>query len=347
MEKQTHIGIIPIERYKHVLRNNLMDAQRNTVFNSGLGSETGLSQTITTLTDIISGVIPTKFYELNGQKLSDFCKIEAGKGAYDERLLQYAINFVGNNGEQGIINPTANGISREANSSIEIGSLTIKNNFWRWSYTVTNELLRMGERNAETFSIIEANEQARKTVFALMLQKAWFLGLQDGTPGLLNQPNVTINTTLMTAELGSMTDAQFEAFIGNLAGVYQANANYTMNFNRLLIPSAQYFALTRPYGQYGLNRLQVLEDGIRRIAGNDFKIVHSKYNTGASAQGSGKGRYVFYNDDADNLCAYMPVPYTPMPLYPQGALDLVSVAHAQFIPPYLKRTQSMLYADVQ
>ena len=344
MEEKT-IGVYEAPKYKEMLRNNLMQAQR--VNNSG-ADVTGLEATITTLTGIIGGVVETKYYELNGQKLSDFCKIEVGRGAYDTELMQYASTFVGNNGKQGIVNPTANGISKDANSSIQIGSIKMPNNFWRWDYTVTNELVNMAQKNAETFSIIEENEKARKKIWDLMLQDAWFNGLGDGRSyGLLNQPNVTVNTTLMTAELGDMTDAQFQTFLAKVAGEYNKVSNYTISFNRMLIPSEQYFALTQPYGTFGLNRLQVLEDAMKRIVGADFKIVHAKYCTGASAQGGNKGRYVFYNDDADNVCAYLPVPYTPMPLFPAGSLDLISQAHGQFITPFLKRETSMMYADIQ
>ena len=344
MEEKT-IGVYEAPKYKEMLRNNLMQAQR--VNNSG-ADVTGLEATITTLTDIIGGVVETKYYELNGQKLSDFCKIEVGRGAYATELMQYASTFVGNNGKQGIVNPTANGISKDANSSIQIGSIKMPNNFWRWDYTVTNELVNMAQKNAETFSIIEENEKSRKKIWDLMLQDAWFNGLGDGRSyGLLNQPNVTVNTTLMTAELGDMTDAQFQTFLAKVAGEYNKVSNYAISFNRMLIPSEQYFALTQPYGTFGLNRLQVLEDAMKRIVGADFKIVHAKYCTGASAQGGNKGRYVFYNDDADNVCAYLPVPYTPMPLFPQGSLDLISQAHGQFVCPYLKRNTSMVYADVQ
>lgn len=344
MEEKT-IGVYEAPKYKEMLRNNLMQAQR--VNNSG-ADVTGLEATITTLTDIIGGVVETKYYELNGQKLSDFCKIEVGRGAYATELMQYASTIVGNNGKQGIVNPTANGISKDANSSIQIGSIKMPNNFWRWDYTVTNELVNMAQKNAETFSIIEENEKARKKIWDLMLQDAWFNGLGDGRSyGLLNQPNVTVNTTLMTAELGDMTDAQFQTFLAKVAGEYNKVSNYDISFNRMLIPSEQYFALTQPYGTFGLNRLQVLEDAMKRIVGADFKIVHAKYCTGASAQGGNKGRYVFYNDDADNVCAYLPVPYTPMPLFPAGSLDLISQAHGQFITPFVKRTNAVLYSDVQ
>ena len=340
---QQMIGAYSKEQHADMLRRNLSGV----VENAGIGAATGLEQLITTTTDIIAGTVNTLYYQLNGQKLSDFCPIEVGKGAYATQLLQYAINYKANAGKQGIINPTANGINKDANSTLQIGTLTLKNNFWRWEYSITNELVNMGRVNAETFSIIEENEKARKKVWDLMLQDAWFEGLDDGVSfGLLNQPLVNIDTTLMTAKLSEMTDSQFGTFLAAVGNAFGRNSSYTLTFNRMLIPTSDFYGLTQPYGQFGLNRLQVLEDAIKRVVGGDFKIVHSKYNEMANAAGNG-ARYVFYNADADNVCSYLPVPYTPMPLFPQGSLDLLSQAYGQFITPYVKRTGAMLYADVQ
>ena len=337
------IGIYSLEEHKDMMRKNLSGVVRN----SGLGSATGLDQVITTTTEIIAGVLETKYYELNGQKLSDFCPIEVGKGAYATQLLQYAINYKANAGIQGLVNPFSNGIAKDANSTIEIGTLTIPNNFWRWTYEVSNELVNLARINTETFSIIEENEKARKKVWDLMLQDAWFNGLGDGKSyGLLNQPNVTVNTSLISAQLAKMTDAQFDTFLASAPDAFGVNSAYTLNFNRMLVPTSDFYGLTKPYGTFGLNRLQVLEDAFKRVVGGDFKIVHAKYGATANAAGNG-ARYVFYNADADNICSYLPVPYTPMPLFPQGSLDLISQAHGQFVTPYVKRTGAVLYADEQ
>lgn len=341
------IGIYSKSDYERLTLNHLTQARNLQVVNnaSGIGATTGLQQITTTLTQLISGIIETKYYELSGQKLSDFARIEVGTGAYASNLLQYAVNYVGNVGD-GWIEPTADGIAKDSNSSIEIGSISLKNHFWRKNYSVTNELVNMAKVNAETFSIIETKERSRKKQYDFAIRDAFFFGFGDGTAGLLNQPNVTVNTTLMTAPLATMTDAQFNTFLATVGSTYGQNSLYAINFNRLLIPTSDFLSLGQPYGQYGLTRLQVLEDAFKRITAPDFKIVHCVYCDNANVAGNNK-RYVFYNTDADNLCAYMPVPYTPMPLFPVGSLDLVSQAHGQFIPPYLKRTNSMLYADIQ
>ena len=332
------IGIFTQDQYKNVMRNQVQ--------NSGISLNTGFEQTIDTTTQIVSGVVNTLYYELMGQKLSDFVKIEVGTGAYSTNLFQYASAYVGSPFKAGIVEPTASGINADVNSNIKIGSLTIPNNFWRMKYTVRQELIKMASINAETFSIIEENEKARKKVWDLGIQEATFLGLNDGKSyGLLNQPNVTVNTTLMTADISTMTDAQFQAFLAAAPGVYAANSNGTMMFNRLLVPQAAFLALNQPFGQYGETRRTILERAFQGIVGDDFKIVHTTYNSTAAA--SGKSRYVFYNTNEDNLTMYLPKPYTPYPLFPQGALDLLSDSEGQFTTPYVKRVDSMLYADVQ
>lgn len=335
------IGLLTQEQYANQMRMRVQ--------NSGIGTTAGFEQTIQTTTQIVAGVVNKLYYKLMGQKLSDFVKIEVGTGAYSTNLFQYASAYVGSPFKAGIINPTASGINADANSNIKIGALQIPNNFWRMKYEVGQELIGMATRNAETFSIIEENERSRKEIFDLGLQEATFKGLGDGKSyGLLNQPSVTVNTTLMTAELDAMSDAQFQTFLATAPGVYAANANGTMMFNRLLIPQKAFLSLNQPFGQYGETRRTVLERAFKGIAPDDFKIVHTIYNTGATAGGNAtKGRYVFYNTDDRNLTMYLPKPYTPHPLFPQGALDMISDAEAQFTTPYVKRTESMLYADVQ
>lgn len=341
MTEQNKIGIFTQDQYKNIMRNQVQ--------NSGITANKGFEQTIETTTQIVAGVVNTLYYELMGQKLSDFVKIEVGTGAYSTNLFQYASAYVGSPFKAGIVEPTASGINADVNSNIKIGSLSIPNNFWRMKYTVRQELIKMASINAETFSIIEENEKARKKVWDLGIQEATFKGLGDGKSyGLLNQPSITVNTTLMTAELESMTDAQFQTFLATAPGVYAANANGTMMFNRMLIPQKAFLALNQPFGQYGETRRTILERAFQGIVGDDFKIVHATYCTGATAGGNAnKGRYVFYNTNEDNLTMYLPKPYTPYPLFPQGAMDLLSDSEGQFTTPYVKRIDSMLYADVQ
>ena len=335
------IGIYSQEQYSNLLRGN--------VANSGINAGAGIEQFISTTTQLVSGVVDTLYYELMGQKLSDFVNIEVGTGAYSTQLFQYASTYVGSPFKAGIVNPTADGINADAQATIKVSGLNIPVKYWRMKYSIGKEQIGIAQANSQTFSIIEEKERARKKVWDLGLQEATFKGLGDGESyGLLNQPNVTVNTTLMTAELDKMTDAQFQAFLADAPSAYANNVNGAVMFNRLLIPQSAFLALNQPYGSYGETRRTILERAFQGIVGSDFKIVHTTYNTGATAGGNAnKGRYVFYNTDTDNLKMYLPKPYTPYPLFPQGALDMISDSEGQFTTPYLKRIDTMLYADVQ
>ena len=82
-----------------------------------------------------------------------------------------------------------------------------------------------------------------------------------------------------------------------------------------------------------------------KVTQNDFKIVDATYCDNAGSSGTA-ARHVLYNCHPDSLTMYIPKPYTPHPLYPAGALDLVSDAEAQFTGVWVKRPKEMLYIDV-
>ena len=310
----------------------------------------GVVQTVDTITDIVQGVVETKYYELAGQKLTDFINIDAsGRGAYMGTISQFVDAYVGAPFEQCIINPASTGIHNDATADIAVDMIQAKNNFYRQKYSVSNEELKMAAANRVGFDVIEQKEKARKKNWDLGLQRVLFNGLNDGrTYGLLNQSGVTVNTSLLPKATNAMTVAQLQAFAGGALAAAFANSNQTIMPNRWLMPTSEYLALGVPYGStFGMPTIkEVLEKAfVTAGAPADFKIVHAKYCEGIGGQS--KGRHVFYNTDTDNIIMHTPKPYTPHPLYAQGALDMVSDAEGQFTGVWVKRTGSVLYADVQ
>lgn len=310
----------------------------------------GVVQTVDTITDIVYGVVKTKYYELAGQKLTDFINIDAsGRGAYMGTISQFVDAYVGSPFEQCIINPASTGIHNDATADIAVDMIEARNNFYRQKYSVSNEELKMAAANRVAFDVIEQKEKARKKNWDLGLQRVLFNGLNDGrTYGLLNQSGVTVNTSLLPKATNAMTVAQLQAFAGGALAAAFANSNQTIMPNRWLMPTSEYMALGVPYGStFGMPTVkEVLEKAfIAAGAPDDFKIVHAKYCEGIGGQS--KGRHVFYNTDTDNIIMHTPKPYTPHPLYAQGALDMVSDAEGQFTGVWVKRTGSVLYADVQ
>lgn len=310
----------------------------------------GVVQTVDTITDIVQGVIETKYYELAGQTLSDFVNIDAsGRGAYAGEIFQFTSAYVGAPFKQCIINPASTGIHNDATADIAVDGISQRNNFYRQKYSISQEGLRMAAVNRVGFDLIEQKEKARKKCWDLGLQDTLFLGLGDGrTYGLLNQPGVTVNTSLLPTAPQNMTVAQIKAFAASALATAFAASNNTIMPNRWAMPTSTYMALGVPYGDtFGMPTLkEVLERAFKEAgAPADFKIVHSLYNETAGTGGT--GRHVFYNTDSDNLIMHTPKPYTPHPLYAVGALDMISDAEGQFTGVWLKRPTSMLYADVQ
>lgn len=308
----------------------------------------GFEQLITTQTEIVAGVIQTKYYELLGQSLSDFVPFDVGRGAYSTNIFQYTAGYVGSPFESGLVQPST-GLGINAKSSIQIDGISIKNNFWRMDYEVSHEIIEMGKVNVQAFSIIEENEKARKKVYDLGMQKVTFLGIPDnGVEGLLNMAAVNINTSLFPVKLAAMSSAQLQTLASSLLAAYLDNNGATQMPNRLCIPTSDYVALGVPSDpNFPLKtKRDILEEALRQGGAVDIKIVHTTYNEKAASDGV-HARYVLYRHDADSLRMYIPKPYTPHALYPMNGVDFISVAESQFSGVVAIRPKEMLYMDAK
>lgn len=333
------LGVLSKEEYKQRFRINNAAA-------FATPNAYGLEKTITTLTQIVADVQRQKFYTV-AEPLTSYVPIEMGTGAYSKQLFQYAVAQVGDNFEAGIIQP-GNGINKDASLDITIDGVSIKNNFWRMKYEATKEILEMARVNAQTFSYIEEQERARLKTSQLGIQKILFKGTDDGlNTGLLNNANVTVNTSLLPANLSAMNITQLTNFAKTAINTFFTNSNSTVFPNTWLMPTSDYMSLGVPINpEYPIGTIREFLERAFTDAGApaDFKILHTVYNNTASTTGG--GRHVLYNRDADVLTMYIPKPYTPYPLYPVGSLDMISDAEMQFTGVWVKRPQEMLYMDV-
>lgn len=326
------LGAISVGEFKQEMR------AQNSIFNNP-----GIEMDITTTTQIMGRVLESNYYELNGQKLSDFVPIEVGTGAFSTKLLQAAATAVGTDFKACLINPTAGALKLDGYTDIEVGNMEYPNNFFRDTYSITKEGAEIASRARIPFNVVEQKEKARKKKFDLGLQDAWFLGLDDGVSfGLLNQPAAVTNTSFMTKDLSAMTDTEFSTFVAGIRALYDNVTNSTAMFNRLLVPQQEYFKLDRIYGEFGLSRRGILDDVLKENGG---KVVYARYATGAGT--GGVNRYALYKHDPDYIEGFLPLPYTPSPLYAQGAFDMISNAMAQFVTPQVKRSNTLIYLDAQ
>ena len=334
------IGLLSKEEYKNQFRINNAVAFANP-------ANYGLEKTLTTLTQIVAGVQRQKFYTVDGA-LTDYVPMELGTGAYGQGLFQYTVAQVGDQFETGIVQP-GNGINKDANVDIVVDGITLRNNFWRMKYQATKELVEMARANTVNFSYIEEQETARLKTYQLGIQKVTFLGTTDGlNTGLLNNTDVTVNTSLLPAAIGNLSVAQLFNFAATAVSTFWANSNNTTFPNTLLIPTQDLGGIATPISQtypVGETKRELIERAFKAAgAPQDFKILHTAYNNTAGT--SGTKRYVLYNRDPEVLKMYLPKPYTPYPLFPTGALDMISDAEAQFTGVWIKRPKEILYVDV-
>lgn len=311
------------------------------------GTDIGMKQIIDTQTQIVAGVVETKYYELLGQSLSDFITVDVGTGADSLNIFQFTSSYTGSNFEECLVDVN-NGLQKNAVSDIQIGGFNIPVNFFRNDYTISQTMLDVASKNVVSFSLVEAKEKARKKLWDLGIQKCLFLGLQGRTDtyGLLTQPSVSVNTSLITKPLSTMTGDELKTFVGTLVGTYVANANGTVLPNCFHVPQADFLGLGAPVsGTYPIKTVrEVLDDAFRGAGISDMKIVHTKYAETASS--TGKARYTLYRVDAESLKMFIPKEYTPSALYPLNGQDFISVAVGQFTGAVSFRPAEMLYLDI-
>ena len=337
------------------LKNKVFDAEsyaRKTTANLKASNalfdvpQSGIIQTVDTLTTILDSVLNAKYYT-TPFPLTDYVKMDVGRGAYGTSIFQFATAYTGSTFEQSIINPASTGVHNNATSDIRIDGISIKNNFFRNDYSISNEELRMAAAGRVSFDIIEEKEKARKTMWDLGIQKSHFLGVNDNE-GLLNLSGVTVNTSLLPTALDKLSVAEIKNFAANAISTYYNQTNGTYFPNRWLMPSNAYMALGVPYGDtFGMpTLLEVFENAFKKAgAPEDFKIVHTIYANDAAT--TTYGRHVLYNNNEENIVRYIPKAYTPHPLFSMGSLDMVSQSEGQFTGVQVKKPQTVLYIDEQ
>ena len=306
----------------------------------------GVIQTVDTLTTIQEKVLETKYYT-TPFPLTDYVKMDVGRGAYGTSIFQFVTAYTGATFEQSIVNPASTGVHNNATSDIRIDGISIKNNFFRNDYSISNEELRMAAAGRVSFDIVEQKEKARKQMWDLGIQKSHFLGIGDNK-GLLNQTGVTVNTSLLPTGLALLSVAEIKNFAANAISTYYNQTKGTYFPNRWCMPSDAYMQLGVPYGNtFGMpTLLEVFENAFKKAgAPADFKIVHTIYANNAAT--TTYGRHVLYNNDEENIIRYIPKAYTPHPLFPLGSLDMISQSEGQFTGVQVKKPETVLYIDEQ
>ena len=292
---------------------------------------TGFQIAIDTITYIKKKITQQSFYEVAP---ADFLPVTVGEGAFAQSILTN-VEF-SNNGdfESGNINSGSNN-DRLAQSDASVASKTFK--VINWGVKVGYNIFDIEQAlAANNWDVIEAKHRSRKKLWDLGIQEIAFLGsIVDTTnvPGLFTSAAYTINTSIITKYISTMTAAEFMTFIQTVVAAYFANTASTKLPNRFVIPTADYLGLaTAVSSTYpNISQLEWLEKSLQAMCPG-MKILHTAYAQAAnnSSRGLNKACYLMYRYDEESLRMDIPVDYTVTAPNTNDNFNFTDVGYGQY-----------------
>jgi len=316
------------------------------VVNERFAQSLGYEINITTLTTISKKISEQKFFEIAP---ADYLPVRVGEGTWSSNLVTYRSFDVGGEFETGIIN-TGNSNARMATADAAVDSLMIKVNNWSksigWSIFELEEAAKSGN-----WDIVSSKEKARKRNWDLGIQRVAFLGARGlnssgGTClGLLNQAGITVNTTVITKALKTMSPEELNTFQQSDLEAYRNNCNRTAWPTHFIIPESDYNGLASQSSEdFPIkSKLQLLEEAFQVITRNkQFKILPLAY-ADTEYSGFSYQQYVLLNYDEESLRMDIPLDYTNTLANSLDNFNFQNAGYGQFTGVLAYRPLEMLY----
>tara|TARA_R110000744_G_scaffold41567_1_gene93963 strand:+ start:1214 stop:2206 length:993 start_codon:yes stop_codon:yes gene_type:complete len=324
-----------------ISKENMLERQM-----ARLGKEfqnSGFDVDINTLTGIKARVTEQKFYEVMP---SDFLPVEVGQNAWAVDSLTYLSTSTGSDFATGIIETGTNS-GRIESADTQIDSVIVPRKVWAKS-TNYNIPELMQAQVSGNWSLVERKEEARYKNWQLGVQNVAFLGLGDGSTvkGLLTQNNVTVNTSVITKTISSMTSTEFNTFLSTVIPAYYANTGSTVLPTHFVMPMADYLGLGSAVDEaFPLkSRLERLNEAFKTYV-PEFVIKGLAYADSAN-NALGVSRYTMYRgNDASSLTMEIPVDYTTTIYDTINGFNYQSVGYGQFAGVQAYRPKEMMYFD--
>lgn len=310
--------------------------------NAELLNAMGIDIPITTLTTAIKSVSEQKFYKIAP---AEYMPVVVGEGAFSTNLLKYTSFNMGGDFEEGLIKTsTHNAQLAQADAGVEGVQIPVIN----WAKGLSWNLFEV-QQAAKTgnWDLVTEKEKARKTNWDLGIQKAAFLGVPAvGALGLLNQSNVTSDTTTITKSITTMSAAEYQAFVGRIYAAYRENSSYTAEPDTFIIPESDYNGLASAVDPNFpiMSKLEYLKKAFREIVGSEVAIKKLAYADMAQS-GLQVQRYVLLRKDADSLAMNIPVDYTATLANTINGFHWENAAYGQFTGVKVFRPKEVLYFD--
>lgn len=309
-------------------------------------SGAGFQYIITTMSYIRSKVIEQKFYEI---PVADFMPVDVGEGAWMEDIVQnITFNSGGSFYEGDVDMQTESGRLAQVDAGLDKLTMPIKSWGKGTAWTVF-EIAKAAAAN--NWDVVEAKMRSLKKNWDLGVQETGFLGHPDGKiTGLLNDGEATINTSLITKSLTSMSEAEFTAFVGGLLPAYFANSNDTALPDIFVIPNSDFLGLGVPYSSSfpNISKLEYMLNMMKTTTGNkNFQIKGLSYAQASINvdRGINKNRYALYKNQEDTGKMSIPVDFTMYEADTSNKINWTQAAIGQYSGYLLNRKREMLYLD--
>jgi len=286
---------------------------RNNAVGDVADTATGYQIAIDTLTYIKKQVSDQKFYTVAP---ADFIPVVVGDGAFSDQILTNRSYSNADDFESGNLRTGASD-ARLASVDVSVDGVVVP--VINWGKTLGYTIFDVEQAlRANNWDIIAKKHESRKKNWDLGIQKIAFLGSATDTrvPGLLTNPNINQNTSLITGYISQLGAAGLQTFVSTLIATYFANTNSTAMPNRFAIPYQDWTGMPvltpGTVGTYPVPMIEYLEKAFKMAVSpmeKDFKIMPNAYCDAANNP-AGLHYYMLYRDDAESIRMDIPVPFT-------------------------------------
>lgn len=326
---------------------NAEENRRAKALEHAIQNALGYEIPITTLTTIMKRISDQKFFSAPP---AEYLPVRVGEGAWSSNLTTYRSFAQGGAFSEGVLNTGANS-ARLASADAGVDSITVPVINWAKEITWTIMDLEQAAKSGN-WDIVSSKERARKMNWDLGIQQVAFLGLSGSSnvKGLLTQSTsgegaVTVNSTVITKAISSMTPSELKTFTKNVYEAYRANSNRTAVPTHFIIPESDYNGLaSQSSPDFPVKSvLELLREAFAEITRKaDFKILPLAY-ADATYSGASYQTYVLLNYDEESIRMDLPVDYTNTLANSLNNFSFQNVGYGQFTGVGLYRPAEFLY----
>jgi hypothetical protein len=317
------------------------------VLNNSTNPSFATRQDIDTLTEIKQDVVRQKFFTQNP---SECMPVTVGFGAWADSFLKYRAYQTGEEFETGDIDIARNSRLSQADVAVDAVERKVKS----WARQMDYNVIELNQAVVNgNWNIISEREKSVKMDWDLGTQKIAFLGHSTdvAVEGLYTQSNtdITINTSLITAPLASLSDDDFNTVKRQLIQIFFDNSNSTAYPDTFIMPTSDYLQLAGASATPSFplkNRLDLLLEAFQKASGNENFVIKGLPYGDTVRSGLANQRYILYKNEVSVLEMDIPIPYTSLTAETANNFQFDSVSYGRYTGLQVYRPKEFMYFDI-